>query len=123
MLRPLVQAAGGIVSTEFSVPYRGQWFRPDVGVLLSDVAPLDGVLTRAPALVVRLGDPLSADAWLRAGAGAVWALEAGTVWEVSHRHRRVLDAGAWLTHPDELTLRLPARELAGEPSRRARIAV
>lgn len=124
MLRPVTHVLGGIVSTELTVPYRGQWFRPDVGVLLrAHDVPLDGVLTGAPSLVVRLGDPLSADVWLRAGADVVWAVEGGTVWLVTGRRRRALAPDAWLTHPGELALRLPARELVGEPTRRARVAV
>lgn len=123
MLRPVAHVIGGLVSTELTVPYRGRWFRPDVGVLLTAEHPVDGVLARAPSLVVRLGDPLPADAWLRAGADAVWALEGGTVWELSPTHRRVLTPDEWLTHPGELALRLPARELVGEPSPHARVEV
>jgi hypothetical protein len=117
MLRPAVHVAGGLVSTELAVPYRGTWFRPDVGVLLVSDHPVDGVLDHAPSLVVRLGEPLSAEAWLEAGADAVWAVEAETVWELSHQHRRVVAADEWLTHPDELALRLPAYELTGESER------
>lgn len=123
MLRPVAHVVGGMVSTELTVPYRGRWFRPDVGVLLTADHPLDGVLVRAPSLVVRLGDPLSADAWLKAGADVVWAVEGGTVWELSLARRRVLTPDEWLTHPGELALRLPARELVGEPSPHARIEV
>jgi hypothetical protein len=123
VLRPSVHAVGGVVSTELTVPYRGRWFRPDVGVLLTAEPPLDGVLERAPSLVVRLGDPLSAAAWLQAGADVVWAVEGGTVWELSSRHRRVLTPDDWLTHPGELALRLPARELVGEPTPRTRVGV
>jgi hypothetical protein len=123
MLRPVAHVIGGLVSTELTVPYRGRWFRPDVGVLLTAEHPVDGVLARAPSLVVRLGDPLPAEAWLRAGADAVWAVEGGTVWELSPARRRVLRPDEWLTHPGELALRLPARELVGEPSPHARVEV
>jgi hypothetical protein len=123
MLRPVAHVIGGLVSTELTVPYCGRWFRPDVGVLLTAEHPVDGVLARAPSLVVRLGDPLPADAWLRAGADAVWAVEGGTVWELSPARRRVLTPDEWLTHPGELALRLPARELVGEPSPHARVDV
>ena len=100
------------------------WFRPDVGVLLArDGMPLDGVLQRAPSLVVRLGPPLAADAWLRAGADVVWAYEGDAVWEVTRRRRRMLTPDVWLTHPSELALRMPARELLPQPVRRARVAV
>ena len=121
MLRPVVHAVGGVVSTEFTVPYRGEWFRPDVGVLLTPDHPIDGVLASSPSLVIRLGNPLSADAWLQAGADVVWALEGGTVWELSARHRRMLTPEEWLRHPTEVALRLPAHELAGEPTPRARV--
>jgi hypothetical protein len=123
MLRPVAHVIGGLVSTELTVPYCGRWFRPDVGVLLTAEHPVNGVLARAPSLVVRLGDPLPADAWLRAGADAVWAVEGGTVWELSPARRRVLTPDEWLTHPGELALRLPARELVGEPSPHARVDV
>jgi hypothetical protein len=121
MLRPPIHAIGGVVSTELTVPYRGQWFRPDVGVLLTPDHPSDGVLASAPSLVIRLGNPLSGDAWLQAGADAVWAIEGGTVWELTTSHRRMLAADEWLRHPDEVVLRLPAYELAGEPIPRARV--
>lgn len=121
MLRPVAHVIGGLVSTELTVPYRGRWFRPDVGVLLNADHPIDGVLAHAPSLVVRLGDPLSAEAWLQAGADAVWAVEGGTVWELSRSRRRVLTSDEWLTHPGELALRLPARELVGEPIPHARV--
>ncbi|HSK96214.1 MAG TPA: hypothetical protein VK891_06315 [Euzebyales bacterium] len=121
MLRPVVHVIGGLVSTELTVPYRGRWYRPDVGVVLTADAPLDGVLERAPALVVRLGEPLSAAAWLQAGADTVWAVEGGTVWELSPGRRRVLTPDQWLTHPREVALRLPAREMVGEPTARARV--
>jgi hypothetical protein len=121
MLRPAAHLAGGLVSTELAVPYRDAWFRPDVGVLLAPDHPVDGVLNQAPTLVVRLGEPLSAEAWLQAGAGVVWAVEAGTVWELSRKKRRVLGPDDWLTHPDEVALRLAARELAGEPTPRTRL--
>jgi hypothetical protein len=120
LLRPVVHLLGGLVSTEFTVPYRGRWFRPDVGVLLTTDHPLDGVLERAPSLVVRLGDPLSAMAWLQAGADAVWAVEGGTVWELSSGRRRVLTPDDWLTHPGEVALRLPALELRGSRSHETR---
>jgi hypothetical protein len=120
MLWPAVRTVGGVVSTELTVPFRGRWFRPDVGALLSGDHPTDGVLTRAPSLVVRLGDPLSAEAWLQAGAGAVWAVEADTIWELTPRRRRVLTPDEWLTHPGEVTLRLPARELRGSRSHETR---
>jgi hypothetical protein len=123
MLRPVAHVIGGLVSTELAVPYCGRWFRPDVGVLLTAEYPTDGVLARAPSLVVRLGEPLSADAWLQAGAHAVWAVEGGTVWELSPARRRVLTPDQWLIHPDELALRLPAQELVGEPSSHARVEV
>jgi hypothetical protein len=112
MLRPVAHVLGGVVSTELTVPVDGRWYRPDVGVLLDRDQPLDGVLRSAPSLVVRLGDPLSGETWLRAGADVVWAVEGGTVWELTHARRRARSAGEWLTHPDELALRLSARELA-----------
>ena len=84
-------------------------------------AAMVGVLASAPTLVIRLGNPLSADAWLQAGADAVWAIEGGTVWELSTSHRRMLMPDEWLRHPDEVALRLPAYELAGEPIPRARV--
>jgi hypothetical protein len=120
MLRPVVHTIGGLVSTELTVPYRGRWFRPDVGVLLSGKHPIDGVLRRAPSLVVRLGDPLSAAAWLHAGADVVWAVEGGTLWELTSERRRVLTPDEWLTHPGEVALRFPARELCGSRSHEAR---
>ena len=121
LLRPAAHTAGGLVSTELTVPFRGRWFRPDVGVLLSLEHPVDGVLTRAPTLVVRLGDPLSADAWLQAGADVVWAVEGGSIWEVSATRRRLVAAEEWLGCPGEPALRLRACELVGEPTPRARV--
>jgi hypothetical protein len=120
VLWPAVRTLGGLVSTELTVPFRGRWFRPDVGVLLTGDHPTDGVLTRAPSLVVRLGDPLSAAAWLHAGADVVWAVEGGTIWELTARQRRVLTPDEWLTHPREVALRLPARELCGSRSHEPR---
>lgn len=112
MLRPVAHVLGGLVSTELVVPVGDRWHRPDVGVLLDDDQPLDGVLPCAPSLVVRLGGPLPGEAWLRAGARVVWAVEGGTVWQLTRRHRKVMSNGEWLSHPGELALRLPARELA-----------
>lgn len=112
MLRPVAHVLGGLVSTELAVPVGDQWHRPDVGVVLGDDPPLDGVLSRAPSLVVRLGGPLPGEAWLRAGADVVWAVEGGTVWQLTRRWRKALSAGEWLVHPDELALCLPVIELA-----------
>lgn len=123
MLRPAAHVLGGLVSTELIVPFGGRWYRPDVGVLLTGDHPADGVLSCAPPLVVRLGDPLSGEAWLRAGARTVWALEGGTVWQLTRGRRHALQAGQWLTHPDEPALRMAASELATETSRATRVAV
>lgn len=123
LLRPVAHVLGGLVSTELTVPYRGRWYRPDVGVLLGDDLPPDGVLTRAPALVVRLGDPLSGTAWLEAGAGAVWAREDDGIHELARRSRRLVADEEWLQHPDEPALRLPASELRAMPRARAQRAV
>lgn len=116
MLRPVAHVLGGLVSAELAVPVGDQWYRPDVGVVLSDEQPLDGVLSRAPSLVVRLGGPLSGEAWLRAAADVVWAVEGGTVWQLTRRRRKALSADEWLVHPDELALRLPVIELASSRS-------
>ena len=114
LLRPVAHLLGGVVSTELTVPVGERWYRPDVGVVLDDRHPLDGVLDAAPSLVVRLGGPLSGEAWLDAGADVVWAVEAGAVWQLTTATRRVLPPAAWLTHPDELALRMAVRELVDE---------
>lgn len=111
LLRPVAHLMGGLVSTELVVSVRGRWHRPDTGVLLHGPIPLDGVLRRAPLLVVRLGGPLRAAEWRAAGARAVWAWEDGHVVAVDRDGRRVVEPGAWLTHPDEPALRLAADEL------------
>lgn len=121
LLRPVTHVMGGLVSTELAVPVRGHWHRPDVGVLLGGDIPLDGVLHRAPMLVVRLGEPVPAAAWVAAGAAAVWAWEAGEVVEVTRRHRRRLEAGQWLEHPNEPALRMPASEVGAVAARGTRI--
>jgi hypothetical protein len=123
LLRPAAHVLGGLVSTELAVPYRRQWYRPDVGVLLGPQIPFDGVLARAPSLVVTLGGPLSADAWLEAGARVVWARTEEGVCQLSRSERRLLHPDQWLEHPDELALRLPADHLAGEPVGRARLGL
>lgn len=111
-LRPVTHVLGGLVSIELTVRCRGRWYRPDVGVLLGAPPPQDGVLTRAPMLVVCLGGPLTAAAWLGAGAGAVWACDPdGVIRQLSRTDRRVLARDEWLTHPAEPALRLPAAEL------------
>ncbi len=122
LLRPVTHVLGGLVSTELAVPYQGRWYRPDVGVLLGDETPHDGVLSRAPLLVVRLGGPLPAPAWLSAGAGAVWAAGDGAVHELTCRGGRTLQRDQWLAHPDEPALRLPAVELLEPPAADARIS-
>lgn len=122
-LRPVAHVLGGLVSTELAVRYRGLWYRPDVGVLLGDAVPLDGVLLRAPMLVVSLGGPLSGAAWQAAGAAVVWVRGSdGAICELSRGHRRTLARGEWLTHPHEPALRLPAVELQTEPVADARIS-
>lgn len=121
LLRPVTHLMGGVVSTELAVAHRGGWYRPDVGVLLHTDVPIDGVLRRAPMLVVRLGGPLTAQAWARAGARAVWAWQDDDVVELLRGRTRVLDRGAWLAHPDEPALRLAADELRPPAWRGARI--
>jgi hypothetical protein len=121
LLRPAAHVLGGLVSTELAVPYRQQWYRPDVGVVLGSQVPLDGVLPRAPSLVVTLGGPLPPDAWLEAGARVVWARTDDGVYQLSRSERRLLHPDQWLEHPEELALRLPADHLAGEPSGRTRL--
>jgi len=121
LLRPAAHVLGGTVSTELTVPYRQQWYRPDVGVVLGPELPLDGVLTRAPSLIVTLGGPLPAEAWLEAGARVVWAVTDDGVCQLSRTQRRVLRPDQWLEHPGELALRLPAEHLAGEPVGRTRL--
>lgn len=123
MLRPVAHLLGGLVSAELTVPVGDRWVRPDVGVLLAGDHPLDGVLEQAPSLVVSLGAPVPPGAWLDAGADVVWALSDGTVWQMTHRRRRVVAANGWLTHPWELALRLPATELTGPKASRSRLAV
>lgn len=123
MLRPVAHVLGGLVSTELTAPVGDRWFRPDVGVLLTGDPPLDGVLHRAPPLVVHLGGLLPAEAWLHAGADAVWAIEGGAVRQLTPAGRRTLASDQWLTYPDEPALRLPAGELTGAPVARTRMAV
>ena len=120
-LRPVAHALGGLVSTELSVPFNGRWYRPDVGVMLDDPQPSDGVLDRAPALVVSLGGPLRGQEWLHAGAGAVWACDDDVVTELSRQGLRRLGPGQWLTHPAHPALRLAADDLAAGPVADARI--
>lgn len=127
LLRPVAHLMGGLVSTELTVPYRGRWYRPDVGVVLRDVTlggdpAVDGVLARAPMLVVRLGAPLPAATWVDAGARAVWAWDDGDVVALSRGGRLTIARGGWLVHPDELALRLAADELRPPASRDARIS-
>jgi hypothetical protein len=92
-------------------------------VLLGGEMSSDGVLTRAPMLVVRLGGPLSGETWLAAGARAVWACEDDAVWELTRGRQRALTRDEWLTHPDEAALRLPAAELRRTPAADARVGV
>lgn len=116
-LRPVTHILGGLVSTELTVRHRDRWYRPDVGVLLGGAVPTDGVLTRAPMLVVCLGGPLSGADWLAAGAAAVWACDDGVVVRELSRHgRRVVERDGWLTHPDEAALLLTATQLRTEPA-------
>lgn len=116
-LRPVTHILGGLVSTELTVRHRDRWYRPDVGVLLRGAVPTDGVLTRAPMLVVCLGGPLSGADWLAAGAGAVWACDDGeVVHELSRRGQRVVERDGWLTHPDDAALLLSATQLRTEPT-------
>lgn len=122
LLRPVTHVLGGLVSTELAVPYQRRWYRPDVGVLLGGEMPHDGVLPRAPLLVVCLGGPLSGVTWLQAGAGAVWAAGDGAVHELTRRSSRRLERGQWLAHPDEPALRLPAEELVLGPPADTRIS-
>lgn len=121
MLRPTAHALGGLVSTELIVPYDGRWYRPDVGVVVGVDPSHDGVLERAPALVVCLGGPLWGADWLRAGAGAVWARAGDGVEQLTRHGVRRMSRGQWLTHPDEPALRLPADELSAGPLADARI--
>lgn len=82
---PGATAAGGFVSTELTVALpEGTTGRPDVAVSRRD-PPVDGLLTRAPDLVVLI-DHGSADErralhWLTMGTPAVWHLAAGVVFE------------------------------------------
>lgn len=111
LLRPVAHLMGGLASTELAVSLGGRWHRPDVGVVLHAPIPVDGVLRRAPLLVVRLGGPPTAADWLGAGARAVWAWEGGRVVELRRDGRRIVDPGVWLVHPDEPALRLAGDEL------------
>lgn len=122
LLRPVAHLMGGLVSTELVIPYRKRWYRPDVGAVIGVEPTCDGVLPRAPMLVVRLGGPLPAEAWLDAGAGAVWAWDDDRdVVELVRGRRRVVVRGTWLAHPDEPALRLAADELVPPAWRDARI--
>jgi hypothetical protein len=112
---------GGLVSTELAVRYRGRWYRPDVGVVLDD-PPVDGVLCRAPTLVVCLGGPLTGRDWVRAGADVVWSCDDEvTVVQLTRRGSTPLAWGQWLAHPAVPALRIAARELAAGPAADARI--
>lgn len=123
LLRPAAHVLGGLVSTELVVPTCGAWYRPDVGVVLGRHAPLDGVLGRGPSLVVRLGGPLSAEAWLATGASTVWTVDDdGDAWQLTARGLRRLEPRQWLEHPDEPALRLPAEEVTGPVRPRGRAA-
>jgi hypothetical protein len=114
LLRPAAHVLGGLVSNELTVPFRGCWYRPDVGVVFGPDVPLDGVLARGPSLVVRLGGPLSAREWLDTGARTVWTVDdGGAVSQLTGIRLRHLAAHEWLEHPDEPALRLPAAELTG----------
>lgn len=123
LLRPVAHLMGGLASTELIIPYRRRWYRPDVGVAIGGASTCDGVLPRAPMLVVRLGGPLPAEAWLHAGARVVWAWDDdGEVVELVKGGRRSLERGAWFAHPDEPALRLAADELRPPAWRDARIS-
>lgn len=110
LLLPIVERNGGTVSTEFTVEVGGRWYRPDVGALLDCEPPLDGILARAPELIVSLGGPLSAQAWLDAGAVAVWWASDGAPTVISARGDTAPEEG-WLTLPGWPTVRLLAAEL------------
>jgi hypothetical protein len=123
LLRPVAHLMGGFASTELIVPHRRRWYRPDVGVVIGGEPVADGVLARAPMLVVRLGGPLPAEAWLAAGARVVWARDdEGAVVDVRRDGRRHVAHGEWLAHPDEPALRLAADELRAPAGADARIS-
>ena len=121
VLRPMAHMLGAVVSTELAVPLRGGWYRPDVGVLSDGDGLRDGVLPGPPPLVVCLGGPIPARAWLHAGADVVWALIDDTAWQLTYRRLRVVGADEWLRHPWEPSLRMLARELTGGTARRTRM--
>lgn len=110
LLRPAAHVRGGVVSTELTVCCDGEWYRPDVGVVFG-ACPADGILDRASGLIVRLGGPLPATAWLAAGAAVVWSVDDRVVTQRSAAGAVTMARGAWLIHPDEPALRLPAAEL------------
>lgn len=115
LLLPASTSVGGFVSTELGVRLSGRrlaW--PDVALACRE-PPADGRLDRPPELVVLLpAGPtgMAADAWLVAGASAVWSVGAETVVEHTRTGgacRRA--AGEWAEVPGLPEVRLPVARL------------
>lgn len=114
LLLPASTVVGGFVSTECSVRLRGGLAWPDVALACRE-PPVDGRLQRPPELVVLLPTgptSMAADAWLVAGASAVWCVGTDAVVEhsrASGARRRA--AGEWAEVPGLPEVRLPVARL------------